>query len=94
MFSELLKKIRSGDNTEKKQWLIILSIVSMIIVIMIWIYYMNVVVFQNPDETSTQEVKVDFWPAFGTGLGVTFGNVISNIKGGVTGIVNDVQKLK
>lgn len=55
---------------------------------------MNAVVFQSPDETATQEVKVDFWPAFSAGLGVTFDNIISNIRSGISGISNDVQKLK
>ncbi len=66
----------------------------MIVVVIIWIYYMNAVVFQSPDETATQEVKADFWPAFSAGLGVTFDNIISNIRSGISGISNDVQKLK
>lgn len=92
--NDFFKKLQKADNDTKKQWLIILSAVSMIAVVIVWIFYMNDVVLQNPDETATQEVKVNFWSAVGGGLGVTGKNVISGIKGGVSEIISGVQKLK
>lgn len=78
--NDFLKKLQKADNETKKQWLIILTGAAMLVIIVVWLYYMNSVVFINPGETKTQETGTDFWPTLKTGVGITIDNITNGIK--------------
>ena len=80
MFNDFLEEIRNKNQAAKKKLLIGMSVVAMIIVIGGWVYYMNIFVFSTPTETTTNEIKTDFWGVIKTGISVTAQSIGSSIK--------------
>ena len=77
-----LYKIRESDETTKKHWLITLSAVSMVVIVALWLFYMNSFVVKDINDQTQETVSMNtgFWPIFKTGLKVTSENIGGKIK--------------
>lgn len=105
MFESLknkLKRIQESDEATKKKWLVAMSAISMIIVIGLWLAYMNYsikTVDKNLAETKMEKSETDFWEVFKKGLSVIGNSAKDKIKnfgyrimGGETIIIEDINK--
>ncbi len=79
-FKKFIKKIQNSDENIKKKWLIVSSTISIILVIGLWLVYMNWTL-NLPDKTvQKQESETGFWQIFKTGLNVVGESIWNNIK--------------
>ena len=69
-----IEKLQNSDDTVKKRWLVIMSGLSMIIVIAIWLIFLNNSIRGVVKEKSNQS-ETSFWQVFQTGLQIA-GNSI------------------
>jgi len=79
-----LHNIQNSGDDEKKKWLVILSGISMVIVILAWIFYMNNFVMKATPLQADEKVEMDigFWQVFKTGLSVIENRSSEKIKTG------------
>ena len=83
MFKKLkvfLQKIQNSDEATKKRWLIGATAISMILVIGLWLVYIQSTVKSIGNNIEDQESTVGFWQIFKNGLVVVFNSVKENIK--------------
>ncbi|NCO15186.1 hypothetical protein COW77_00195 [Candidatus Wolfebacteria bacterium CG18_big_fil_WC_8_21_14_2_50_39_7] len=83
MFKKLkifLQKIQNSDEATKKRWLIGATAISMILVIGLWLVYIQSTVKSIGNNIENQESTVGFWQIFKNGLVVVFNSVKENIK--------------
>ena len=83
MFKKLkifLQKIQNSDEATKKRWLIGATAISMILVIGLWLVYIQSTVKSIGNNIENQESTVGFWQIFKNGLVVVFNLVKENIK--------------
>jgi len=83
MFKKLkifLQKIQNSDEATKKRWLIGATAISMILVIGLWLVYIQSTVKSIGNNIEKQESTVGFWQIFKNGLVVVFNSVKENIK--------------
>ena len=87
-----LYKIRESDETTKKHWLITLSAVSMVVIVALWLFYMNSFVVKDINDQTQETVSMNtgFWPIFKTGLKVTGENIGGKIKNLLNSISNKI----
>ena len=69
-----IEKLQNSDDAVKKRWLVIMSGLSMIVIIAIWLVYLNNSI-QKLGENSPRQSETTFWQVFKTGLQVA-GNSI------------------
>ncbi|MEK7635836.1 MAG: hypothetical protein AAB405_01970 [Patescibacteria group bacterium] len=69
-----IEKLQNSDDAVKKRWLVIMSGLSMIIVIAIWLVFLNNLM-QRHGENSSGQSETTFWQVFKTGLQIA-GNSI------------------
>ena len=69
-----IEKLQNSDDTVKKRWLVIMSGLSMIIVIAIWLIFLNNSI-EKIGEKKLNESETSFWQVFQTGLKIA-GNSI------------------
>jgi uncharacterized Rmd1/YagE family protein len=75
-----LQKIQNSDEATKKRWLIGATAISMILVIGLWLVYIQSTVKSIGNNIGDQESTVGFWQIFKNGLVVIFNSVKENIK--------------
>lgn len=83
MFKKLkvfLQKIQNSDEATKKRWLIGATAISMILVIGLWLVYIQSTVESIGNNIEDQESTIGFWQIFKNGLVVFFNSVKENIK--------------
>ena len=83
MFKNLktfLQKIQNSDEATKKRWLIGATAISMILVISLWLVYIQSTVKSIGDNIKDQESTIGFWQIFKNGLVIVFNSVKENIK--------------
>ncbi|MEK7634670.1 MAG: hypothetical protein AAB396_02210 [Patescibacteria group bacterium] len=96
MFEKLknkLKQIQESDEATKKKWLIIMTAVAMIIVISLWLVYINYSIKSVNDEavaikTEKLESETDFLEVFKKGLSVVGNSAKEKIKNWGYGIMD------
>lgn len=67
-------KLQNSEDSIKKRWLIIMSGLAMIIIIAIWLVYLNNIM-GNIEKRENKQSETAFWQVFKTGLGIV-GNSI------------------
>lgn len=83
MFKNLkkyLSKIQNSDEATKKRWLIASSAVAMILVIGLWLIYINWTIKSIGDNIEKQNAEPGFWQIFKTGLKVVCKSAWNNIE--------------
>jgi uncharacterized oligopeptide transporter (OPT) family protein len=86
---KLLNNIQNSDESVKKRWLIASSALAMILVIGLWLVYMNWALNSFDKTAQKQESETGFWQIFKTGLNVVGESVWSNIKSFVQKITGE-----
>lgn len=85
---ELVKKIQNSDEATKKRWLIASSAIAMVLIISLWLVYINWTIKSVGDDSEKQELEIGFWQIFKTGLkvvGELIWNGIKNFVSRITG---------
>lgn len=83
MFKKLkisLEKIQNSDENVKKRWLIGATAVSMVLVISLWLIYVQSTIKSISNDIENQESTIGFWQIFKNGFVVIFNSVKENIK--------------
>lgn len=83
MFEKLkafLKKIQNSDENTRKRWLIGTTAISMVLVISLWLVYIQSTVKFISNNIEDQESTIGFWQIFKNGLVVILNSVKENIK--------------
>lgn len=83
-----LEKIQDSDETTKKRWLIGTTTVAMILVIVLWLVYINWVI-KSANETEVKESSLSFWQIFKNGLNIISKSIWNNIKDFVSKITSE-----
>lgn len=104
-FKQKLKKIRRSDEATKRNWLIGSTIVAMIIVITLWVGYLNLTVpdmapAKSSEETPAEKVETSdgedsIFSVFSRGFRVTFqsaSDTINDIKNQFSEIFSKTKK--
>lgn len=65
-----IEKIQNSEDNVKKRWLVILSGLSMVIIIAIWLIYLNNIM-EKVGEKQSRQSGTTFWQIFKTGLQIT-----------------------
>mgnify|MGYP001609823234 FL=1 len=95
MFEKLknkLKQIQESDEATKKKWLIIMTAATMIMVISLWLVYINYSIKSVYDGTTVIKVEkleseIDFLGVFKKGLGVIGNSAKEKVKNWGYGIM-------
>ena len=69
-----LEEIRGSDQKNKKRWLVAISAVTMIVVIGLWLIYLNQII-KSPVTEQLPDTSVGNWQIFKNGLKVVFESV-------------------
>ena len=80
-----LKEIQNSSQKTKKKWLIITTALAMIIVVGLWLIYLNQIVRPSPGE-SLPDTSAGNWQIFKNGLKVAF----ESIRDGVSGFISKI----
>lgn len=67
---DFIDKLQKSDEATKRKWLIFLSALSMVVVFIFWIVYLNLTVpkIGSPEETAKIEEKAGFFEIMKAGL--------------------------
>ncbi len=76
----LLSNIQNSDEKTKKRWLIGASTISIILVIGLWLIYINFTTKPLSGNIDVKEPTVGFWQIFKNGLTIVFQSVKEKIK--------------
>lgn len=77
---EFIKQLRRSDDAVKKRWLVILSVLTMLIVLVVWSRYFAASLVR-PDQQPAEDQGFSFWETMGTGLKVVGGRAASLLRG-------------
>lgn len=83
-----LEKIQNSDETTKKRWFIGTTAVAMILVVGLWLIYINSTINSLNSNSQNQGPTTEFWPILKTGLIV----VGRSIKEGVKTIISEITR--
>jgi hypothetical protein len=94
---EFIKKIQRSDDQTKKKWLVIFSGTGMLIIIVLWVAYLQITLPQTtatPESTSTEasapaNAGADNGNSFFETLGRGWNNIWSGINNGMNSIGNN-----
>lgn len=75
-----LKKIQNSNEATKKHWLVVSSAISIIIVLVLWLVYINWTISLVNNNNQKQELEPNFWQIFKTGLIVISESIWNNFK--------------
>lgn len=75
----LLNNIQNSDEKTKKRWLIGSSAVTMIIVISLWLVYLNFSI-RSQVPTDTQPASAGFWQILKTGATTAIDSIKTEVK--------------
>lgn len=81
MLKDFLEKLQNADESIKKRWLVILSAISMVIIIIVWLKYFAFVI--RPVGTLSQEDSgggFSFWETMKTGVSVLWGKLLGALR--------------
>lgn len=67
-----LEKIRNSSEYNKKKWVFLLSAISMVIIVLLWLVYMNIFIFSNAIKQEKDSFGSTFWPTLKIGISVTW----------------------
>ena len=73
-----LEKIQNSSESVKRRWLVGATIISMIVIISLWLAYINNPSIQTNKEGKEEEQVGGFWQVFKTGAGVISGSIKNN----------------
>ncbi len=79
-FKKFIKKIQNSDENIKKRWLIASSAITMVLVIGLWLIYMNWSINSFNENAQKQKSETGFWQIFKTGLDVVGESIWNNVK--------------
>ncbi len=83
MFRDFLEKLQNSDESVKKRWLIVLSAISMLIIIIVWLKYFAFITRPagnlSPDAGRGEEFS--FWETMKTGASVLWGKFLGALQG-------------
>lgn len=85
-----LNKIQNSDEATKKRWLIGATAVAMVLIVGLWLIYINSIINSLNNANQDQWPTIGFWPIFKTGL-IAVGQ---SIKEGVKTIISEITKGK
>lgn len=77
---DLIKRLRQSDDTTKRRWLIILSVITMLLVLVVWTKYFAASLVR-PDQRPAEDQGFSFWETMGTGLRVVGGRAADFLRG-------------
>lgn len=80
-------KLRESDEMVKKRWLIGASAVAMILVISVWLVYLDYTIEKIGVVESESDNSTSFWQVFKTGLVITS----QSIKNGTKNLISDIM---
>ena len=86
--NKFIGKIQNSDEATKKRWLIVSSAIAMVLVISLWLVYINWTIKSVGDNIEKQNLEPGFWQIFKTGLNMiseSIWNGIKNIVSKITG---------
>lgn len=88
---ELIENIQNSDEATKKRWLIASSAVTMILVVSLWLIYINhsIQPAGNNINIEQQESGIGFWQIFKNGLNIVGESIWSNTKNFVLKITGE-----
>ncbi|MDP3015351.1 MAG: hypothetical protein Q8N28_03020 [bacterium] len=92
MFKKLNKfigKIQNSDEATKKRWLIVSSAIAMVLVISLWLVYINWTIKAVGDNVGKQDMEPGFWQIFKTGLKVAGESAWNGVKNSVSKITGE-----
>ncbi|HUX36019.1 MAG TPA: hypothetical protein VMV71_03240 [Candidatus Paceibacterota bacterium] len=88
---DFIEKLRGSEEYIKRRWLFLISGISMVVIVFLWIKYFNLMV--APSDTQPQQAEQNteqsftFWDTFKAGLGTimgtaekTFNSIINTIR--------------
>jgi len=78
--SVLLENIRNSDEKTRKRWLVGASAVSIILVIGLWLMYINFTTRPPGDNAEVKEPAVGFWQIFKNGLTIIFQSLKEKVR--------------
>lgn len=96
--NEWLKKVQRGSEAKKKRWLILLSGVSVLFVVLLWLVYMNISIptLGKPAGTTIEEQENEeqksFFEVLGKGFEVMGRNIQEQTAKTKEGVQNILQK--
>lgn len=86
-----LRKIQNSDEATKRNWLIGATAVTMVMVIGLWLIYMNSAFrFVLENANSNPEPAIGFWQIFKNGLTTIFDSINKTI----TNFISEITKSK
>lgn len=93
---KFLRELQRSDKTRKKRWLIAFTAFSMIVVLALWLVYINVLgipstVVKTPAPKAENSLE-SVWGTFKRGLSEIFSNVKSQLETSKNLIENQFQK--
>lgn len=78
VFIDFLKNIRESDDSIKNKWLIILSAISMVFVISVWLISLNYII--DKKNVINEENQIGFWQIFKNGISIAENQLIYKTK--------------
>lgn len=92
MFKKIKKsieKIQDSDEAAKKRWLIASSAVTMILVISLWLVYINNTIQPVNNVIEKQESEIGFWQIFKNGLNIVGESIWDGVKSFISKITSE-----
>lgn len=84
-----LGKIRNSSEKEKKGWLFLLTAVSMVIVVGLWIVYIKIFTADTPvNESKEKPPYFLIWPSIKNGLSISLEKIQESANRAFSSIVN------
>jgi hypothetical protein len=88
----LLRRIQNSDEAIKKRWLVGATAISMILIIGLWLGYVNSTIKSAGDDDQNRESSIGFWQVFRNGLSVIYKSIYESIKESVKSIILEITK--
>lgn len=79
-----IEKIQNSDETIKRRWLVGMTALAMVLVITLWLLYMNFTIksisFSQNDFSQNQDHQTGSWEIFKTGLSITISSIKTEVQ--------------
>ena len=90
--SEFLRRVRRSNDREKKRWMIFFSAIGMIVVVVLWMTYLNITLPRSSaDEMSASPKEIGISPSFFNTLGTGWDSVWKSIKNNANSIGGNLE---
>lgn len=87
--SDFISKIQNSDHEIKKRWMIIFSSLTMVFIVVMWVFYMNAYIFNKNQANVKEELEVGFWPVFKNGAAAIGGMSKDKTKAFISEIIDN-----